>query len=790
MQDWLAKAFPQKADISVSSAPRHMRRYGPERARDNDGAWIIRPESVTSWDHAGSVLYLEVEQREYQNRLVQTHETEMFQFGRLDGKGAARLRVEWFADGILRVRYGDDVDATPYDSFLTKDERMLCAEPQPPNAQLSVADDALTFNAGDYSLVVERSPFRMRVRRHDGTVVWQQKKRDLFTADVIDMCQVESDTITSTWESFDLRERERIVGLGERFDAVVRNGRRVDFRNKDAIGTSNTRTYINVPFALSSAGYGVFVNSSANPHFEIGTHDLSAFGIAVEDTQLDYFLCLGDDPSAILRGYHFLTGAPAIPPVWSYGLWLSRNSYVSWDVVDDVVSSADVYDIPFDVVHLDTAWFTEDWNCDLRFSEERFGEPERRMAALRDRGIRVSLWQYNFIPNRGDNRNLTEARERGLLVAGPDGCPYAYPPDVVGSWIDDAILDFTNPETNDWYARQIADLVHAGAAAIKVDFGEGVPDEGAYCGISGSRVHNLYSLAYTATIAKATHSVSGEWIVWARSGTAGSQRYPVHWGGDSQCSWAGLAGTLKAALSLGLSGFPFFSHDIGGYIGRPDQELYIRWAQFGLLSSHARTHGVGDDNSREPWTFGDDALRIFREFAHLRYRLLPYLVQTGEDAVATGKPVVRALCLEFPDDDTAWTIEDQYMLGDALLVAPVLRPREDERARRVYLPRDTWFDYWTGERIESRGEWIERPVELDTIPIFGRAGGIVPMQSYRSRTDNTAGPIVRVLAFPGRDGTHVLRDARGVLEVSLVGDSVTVSRAGVAALTPTEARDE
>jgi alpha-D-xyloside xylohydrolase len=479
--------------------------------------------------------------------------------------------------------------------------------------------------------------------------------------------------------------------------------------------------------------------------------DHTALGMLVEEESIDYFVIYGPDPASILARYAGLTGRAPVPPVWSFGLWLSRNSYTSWDVVHEVVDSADAHNLPFDVIHLDTAWFKEDWNCDLRFSAERFADPAAHMARLRGRGVRVSLWQYNFIPPCEDNQNYLEARERGYFVQAEDGGEFSYPDGTIGSWIDDQIIDFTKPDAVAWYARQIEELIRKGAAAIKVDFGEGVPDRAKYENLPGNRVHNLYSLIYTRAIAEATHRASGEWIVWARSGTAGSQRFPVHWGGDSQCSWAGLRGTLKATISIGLSGIPYFSHDIGGFIGRPSAELYIRWAQFGLLSSHSRTHGAGDQNSREPWSFGDDADAIFRDFARLRYSLLPYLLVCAHDAADRGLPVVRSMLLEFPDDDIAWTLEDQYMLGGSLLVAPVLAPMDREAARRYYLPPGTWYDYWTKERIESTGEWREEEVRLDRIPVLVRGGSVIPYTAARTRTGNTVLPIVRVEAYEASD---------------------------------------
>jgi alpha-D-xyloside xylohydrolase len=388
------------------------------------------------------------------------------------------------------------------------------------------------------------------------------------------------------------------------------------------------------------------------------------------------------------------------------------------------------------------------------------------MRQLRENGFRVSLWQYNFVPPKPNNVNYVEGLQKGYFVKGNDGKPYAYPTGTTGSWVDDCIIDFSNPAAAEWYAEQIKRLIRMGAATIKTDFGEGVPEDGVYQNIDGHRFHNLYSLVYNATIAEAIYEVSGEHVVWARSGTAGSQRYPLHWGGDSQCSWAGLAGTLRAALSLGLSGFPFFSHDIGGFIGRPTPELYIRWAQFGLFSSHSRCHGAGNANSREPWSFGEEANGIFKQYAQLRYSLLPYIYDQARRCSRTAKPMVRALIIDYPDDPNVRHIEDQYLFGDSLLVAPVLAPLDEQQNRAVYLPAGTWFDYWTRRPHESHGDWVEYSVDLQTMPIFVKDGSILPFGEDKQSTHNEIGRICRMKTY-GDEGRLAYDDGEKRFDVTL-----------------------
>ena len=301
------------------------------------------------------------------------------------------------------------------------------------------------------------------------------------------------------------------------------------------------------------------------------------------------------------------------------------------------------------------------------------------------------------------------------------------------------IIDFSNPEARKWYSEKIKGLMDIGASAIKTDFGEGIPEDAVYHSIDGKHVHNLYSLVYNSTVFNA----SNENIVWARSGTAGSQRYPLHWGGDSQCSFAALSGTLRAALSLGLSGIPFFSHDIGGFIGTPDDELYIRWAQLGLFSSHSRCHGVGDNAHREPWYFSNEALEIFRFYDKLRYSLMPYIYSQAKKCTETGLPMMRALYLEYPGDRNTRFIDDEYLFGESLLIAPVLKPLSKSKTRDIYLPKGIWHDYFTKERIVSEGKWITREIDLKTMPIYVKDGTVLEYCSADTCLADGMGKIVK-----------------------------------------------
>ena len=676
--------------------------------------------------------------------LSYTHETSLHLYKPADTTiEKVYLHIALWTDEIFRIVFSKDKQIINHFAGIPEDAQMLIAKPEKVNFTVNETDNEITLATSKIQVTINKETTRISAKFIDGKEFYSQKKQDFRTGDIHDLALADLDGDYACFESLELETDEVVYGLGERFDSLTRNGRTVDFYNKDAVGTTSRRSYLNIPFYISTKGYGLFLNSSAKTDWQIGTTDLSALQFAVLDSQIDYFVIGGKTPKDIIKGYCTLTGFAKLPPLWSFGLWMSRNSYVSWEVVDDVAKKVRENDIPCDVLHLDTAWFNRDWNCDLKFSQERFPNPKENIERYKKDGFKISLWQYNFIPPNDDNENYHEAVKYGYLSKDKDGKPYQLPDSCQGSWVKDVTIDFSNPDACKWYGDKIKELIRLGAAAIKTDFGEGIAEDAIYQNIVGKHFHNLYSLVYNRVIFNATKEVSDENIVWARSGTAGSQRYPLHWGGDSQCTFEALAGTLRASLSLGLSGIPFFSHDIGGFLGTPTDELYVRWAQLGFFSSHSRCHGVGDNNYREPWRFSKEACDIFRYYDKLRYSLMPYIYEQAEKCTQTGLPMTRALYFEYPEDRNVRHIDDEYLFGDSLLVAPVLKPLSKTDIREIYLPKGTWFDYFTKEKIESTGMWIRKKVDLKTMPIFVKEGTTLKYCEEKESLSGGMGEIVK-----------------------------------------------
>ena len=627
-----AATFPQRSIIdgtpgtSNPTTEATQRQDGPNYFRDSENVLFHFTKDVLRHEVVNNEAILYLSTMGQLSRTTQTHATVMHQFlEQPETIGEIVCRIAFTTDHVFRVTFASSVSQlTNIDdgqSSLPKDSRMIAQDLVRQMLGVSEHEDVLMLSTSAIEIRVQQRPFNLQAHwKGSKTPFWSRRQTDLFTGDIVPTATVSHEGRHAMFEAFALKSGEQIYGLGERFDSVTRNGRKVDFVNHDAIGTSNTRTYINVPFFWSSAGYGCFINHTARTEFDMAVSEQGTVGFGTEEQYLDYFVIPGHTPKDIIARYtQDLTGTAPILPIWTYGLWLSRNSYQSWDVVDQIIGKCNDLKIPVDTLHLDTFWFKQNWNPDYNFDEKRFAEPEAKLSEYKNDGLHISLWSYNCAPPRNDNEVYMEGLERRFFAtkSADNSELYAFPEGTRGTWTDDATIDFSDSKAADWYAAKMARLVKQGASAIKTDFADCVPPQAHYQNIAGRRFQNLYSLAYTSSVYRAIKSANPDAIIWARPGTAGSQRYPVHWGGDSQCSWSGLQGTLKASLSIGLSGFSYHSHDIGGFIGKPTPELYIRWAQFGLLSSHSRSHGAGDENGREPWFFGDEAVDIFRKVREL-----------------------------------------------------------------------------------------------------------------------------------------------------------------------------
>jgi len=558
--------------------------------------------------------------------------------------------------------------------------------------------------------------------------------------------------------AFTLSPGEKIFGCGESFTEFDKRGQKVVLWVDDSNGTQNTEMYKPIPFFMSNRGYGMFIHSSSPITCDFGRYFSGVNSIMLGDDELDLFVFLGS-PKDILDEYTKLAGKSPMPPLWSFGLWMSRCTYLSEKQTREVATKLRENKIPSDVIHLDTGWFETDWRCDYEFSKSRFTNAPAMIADLKKEGFRISLWQLPyFVPK---NALFNELVEKNLVVRDRKGnLPY-----------EDAVLDFSNSATVEWYQAKLANLLKMGVGAIKVDFGEAAPDNGIYAsGRTGFYEHNLYPLRYNKAVAEITKQVTGENIIWARSTWAGSQRYPLHWGGDAESTDQGMSAQLRSGLSFGLCGFSFWSHDVGGFTARASEDLYLRWLAFGVLVSHSRCHGV---SPKEPWEYGQAAMDKFREIVEMKYRLMPYVYAQSKDSSERGLPMMRALFIEYPDDPGSWRVDDEYLFGSSILVAPLME--EGMKARHVYLPPGSWIDYQSGKSYA--GGWHK--IEAGKIPVvmLVRDGTVLPHIKLAQSTAQMDWTNLDLVVFakdaPAATGLVCLPSDNVLHELSLAKDGST-----------------
>lgn len=589
-----------------------------------------------------------------------------------------------------------------------------------------------------------------------------------------------TDASGKTWmkEQLAASVGETFYGLGERFTPFVKNGQVVDCRNSDG-GTSSEQAYKNVPFYLSSRGYGVLVNDPGAVSFEICSEKVSRVQFSVPGESLEYFFFNGPTPALALSRYTEFTGLPALPPAWSFGLWLTTSFTTKYDeaTVDLFLQGMADRRIPLSVFHFDCFWMREYHWTDFDWDTRQFPDPSSYLAKLKARGLKICVWINPYIAQR--SRLFDEGMKNGYLLKTDTG-------DV---WQTDAwqpgmgIVDFTNPGARAWFAENLSRLVDMGVDSFKTDFGERIPEAGVkwHDDSDPVRMRNYYSFLYNKTVFGLLEKKMGRGnaLVFARSGTAGSQMFPVHWGGDCTAAYESMAESLRGGLSLCLSGFSFWSHDISGFELTATPDIYKRWTAFGLLSTHSRLHG--NSSYRVPWLFDEEAVDVLRFFVNLKCALMPYIWRAAVESSRIGVPVMRAMLLEFPDDPSCRTLDRQYMLGDSLLVAPIL---DASGAVEYYPPAGKWLNLLSGELVTG-GAWRNETHGYFSLPLLVRPASLLAFGDKTDTTDYDYADGVDFFAYALNEGIEkslaVLRTDGKVsvaLKVTKRGESYSVESSG------------
>ncbi len=639
------------------------------------------------------------------------------------------IRIDLISDKIIRVRYNEGKNI--YDN---NTPMVVGTFTGPSKADLNKVKGRLIVSTNNIKIKININPkiyrieiFDLNNRKLCGISGPEKNNFNVWDANNTGICYSKTDGSPIGVECFDLDPHEAIYGLGEQFTRLNKVGQTIDLIMSEALGVTSPRSYKNIPFFMSTRGYGVFFNHSSLMTCWVGSMSAVDIQVAVEDDFLDYYVIIGNIKE-ILSQYTDITGKGVVPPKWTFGYWQSKISYKSAEETLEIAKKIREAEIPCDVIHLDTHWFKEDWYCDLEFDKERFPDPKKYFEDLEKLGFKVSLWQLPYIPE--GSQFFEELKAVDGFVKTKDGDIYGtmrcLTPGFKGIV---GCIDFTNPKAAEVYQKWIGRLLKLGAKVIKTDFGEEAPLDGVYYdGTPGHQMHNLYPLLYNQVAAEVTKEVTGGVCAWSRSAWAGNQRYPVHWGGDSSVNWENMIPQIEGGLSFGLSGFQFWSQDIGGFFGRTKGDLLIRWMQVGLFHSHSRIHGVG---KRELYRFGTEVVRICRNYIQLRYRLLPYIYGSAFICVEKSLPMTRALVIEYQNDPNIWNIGTEYMFGDYLLVAPITN---NINKRAIYLPEGIWTDWWTGECIQG-GKWIDAEVDIEIMPLYIREGGIIPMGPVMNYVD-------------------------------------------------------
>ncbi len=528
-------------------------------------------------------------------------------------------------------------------------------------------------------------------------------------------------------EQLNLGVGECVYGLGERFTAFVKNGQVVDIWNEDG-GTSSGQAYKNIPFYLTNRGYGVFVNHPEKVSFEVASEKVERVQFSVPGEALEYFIIYGPTPKEILERYTALTGRPSLPPAWSFGLWLSTSFTTDYDeaTVTGMIREMAARQVPLHVFHFDCFWMKEFNWCDFQWDQRRFPDPPGMLKRLKEFGLHICVWINPYIAQR--SRLFDEALEHGYLLKRPNGDVWQWDRWQPGM----GIVDFTNPAACKWFQDKLRLLLDMGVDAFKTDFGERIPTDVVYFdGSDPFKMHNFYSYLYNKTVFDLLKEVRGEGeaVVFARSATAGGQQFPVHWGGDCTATFESMAESLRGGLSLGLSGFGFWSHDIGGFEQTATADVYKRWSAFGLLSSHSRLHG--SSSYRVPWAYDEEAVDVLAKFTRLKCSLMPYLFEAAMQAHTRGLPMLRAMLLEFPDDPACDTLDRQYMLGESLLVAPVL---SHAGVVDYYVPAGRWTSLLDG-RVVAGPRWLRETHDFMSLPLLVRPNTVIPIGSRTDRPD-------------------------------------------------------
>lgn len=600
-------------------------------------------------------------------------------------------------------------DTEEYIEMISGNTKVVIAKGTSWNVQFYYKDRHLTGNTWRATSYITEKQFSIDAKKE------LNKENDFFDYPV-------TDNATYVREQLKTDIGECIYGFGEKFTPFVKNGQNVEIWNSDG-GTCTDQGYKNIPFYISSKSYGVLVNSSDKVSFEVMSDTVSRVTFTVPGEELEYFVIGGENLEDVLKNYTNLTGKPALPPAYSFGLWLSTSFTTNYDeeTINSFIDGMADRDIPLQVFHFDCFWMKEFEWCNFEWDTRQFPNPPAMLKRLHDKGLEVCVWINSYVGQRSKLFDI--GKEKGYFIKNLDGSVFQtdfWQPGM-------AIVDFTNPEAWDWYKGLLKQLFEMGVNNIKTDFGERIPTKCKYYnGMDPVKMHNYYTYLYNKCVFEALEEFYGKdkACLFARSATVGGQKFPVHWGGDCYAEYSAMAETVRGGLSLCSTGFGFFSHDIGGFEATAPADVYKRWCAFGLMSTHSRLHG--SSSYRVPWSFDEESCDVLRFYTKLKGKLMPYLWSQAIKTHQVGVPMMRSMVIAFSNDPACKYLDAQYMLGDNLLIAPVMN---EEGIAEFYVPEGTWYDIITNDVYEG-GRYYTRTCNYFEMPILARPNSIVTFGEF------------------------------------------------------------
>ena len=684
-------------------------------------------------------------------------------------QGMLTIRLSSPMEDIIKVSVSH-FEGTPYTGSY------LEAPQKNPAVTIDETEEELIYKTGNTKAVIsKRRPAGWGIRFFDG-------ERKLTGTSFRSTARMFNNETKKSYmvEELDLDVDESVYGLGERFTPFVKNGQVVDMWNEDG-GTASEISYKNIPFYITNKGYGVLVDNEKDISYEIASEKVARIQFSMEGERLDYYVINGSTPKGTIAKYAELTGKPALPPAWSFGLWLTTSFTTNYDeaTTSSFIDGMAERDIPLHVFHFDCFWMEAYEWCNFTWDPKTFPDPKAMLKRYHDKGLKICVWINSYIGQKSPL--FQEGMEKGYLVKKTDGSVWQTDMWQAGM----GLVDFTNPDACAWYQSKLKTLLDMGVDCFKTDFGERIPvkDVVYYDGSDPVSMHNHYTYLYNQCVFELLERERGigEAVLFARSATTGGQKFPAHWGGDCSASYTSMAETIRGGLSLACAGFGFWSHDISGFESTAPADIYKRWCQFGLLSSHSRLHG--SNSYRVPWLFDEEACDVLRKFVKLKCKLMPYLYAQAVQSHETGVPMMRPMFVEFPEDRSCEPLDKQYMLGDSLLVAPIFKENGEAN---YYLPEGKWYNLLTGKTLEGE-KWHKEIHDYFSLPLMIRPGTILAVGKEDSKPDYEFYEGTKYLLYLPEDGmeaetcvTDMKGNGKTVVKAKRSGNSINVTVEGEA----------